>query len=219
MQTNSTGVAKAARTLLRCGVASGLIFLLIFVIQILIHPEFHFTRSEPSLLSIGSLGWIQIANSVIGGLLVIAGGLGMRRVLRLSKGRGWGPFLIEIFGVGQVGLGVFVADPVGSATSMTFHGTMHLIFEGASFGGLMAACFAFVRTFISLGQKPWAIFSAMIGLLFLAAFFSAANASQGATSIPFILNLIFVLSWAWISLFSNQLLGMVSAWETALSLN
>jgi len=70
---------------------------------------------------------------------------------------------------------------------MTFHGTMHLIFGGASFGGLTAACFAFVRTFISLGQKPWAIFSAMIGLLFLAAFFSAANASQRATSIQFFL--------------------------------
>ena len=218
MQTNSTGVVRAVRTLLRCGVASGLIFLLIFVVQILVHPEFHFTRSEPSLLSIGSWGWIQIANSVIGGSLVIAGGLGMRGVLRLSKGRGWGPFLIEIFGVGQVGVGVFVADPVGSATSMTFHGTMHLIFGGASFGGLMAACFAFVRTFISLGQKPWAIFSAMTGLLFLAAFFSAANARQGATSIQFFLNLIFVLAWAWISLISKQLLGIVSAWETSQSL-
>jgi len=102
---------------------------------------------------------------------------------------------------------------------MTFHGTLHLIFGGVSFGGLMAACFVFVRTFTSLGQKPWAIFSAMTGLLFLAAFFSAANASQGATGIQFFLNLIFVLAWAWISLISRQLLGIVSAWETAQSLN
>jgi len=219
MQRNSTGGVRAARALLSCGVASGPIFLLIFVIQILIHPEFHFTRSEPSLLSIGALGWIQIANFVIGGLLVMAGGLGIRRVLRLSKGRFWGPFLLEIFGVGQVGVGVFVADPVRSATSMTFHGTMHLIFGGVSFGGLMAACFVFVRTFNSLGQKPWAIFSAMTGLLFLAAFFSAANASEGARSIQLFLNLIFVLAWAWISLISKQLLGIVSTWETTQSLN
>jgi len=219
MRTNSTGGGRTARTLLSCGVASGPIFLLIFVIQILIHPEFHLTHSEPSLLSIGSFGWIQIANFVIGGLLVIAGGLGMRGVLRLSKGRSWGPLLLEVFGVGQVGVGVFVADPVGSATNMTFHGTLHLIFGGVSFGGLMAACFVFVRTFTSLGQKPWAIFSAMTGLLFLAAFFSAANASQGATGIQFFLNLIFVLAWAWISLISRQLLGIVSAWETAQSLN
>jgi hypothetical protein len=219
MQTNSTDGVRAARTLLSCGVASGPIFLAIFFIQMSVHPEFHFARSEPSLLSIGSLGWMQIANSVIGGLLVIAGALGMRRVLRLSKGRFWGPFLLGMFGVGQVGVGVFVADPVRSATSLTFHGTMHLIFGGVGFGALMAACFVFVRTFISLGQKPWAIFSAMTGLLFLAAFFSAANASQGATSIQFFLNLIFVLAWAWISSISKQLLGIVSAWEITQSFN
>ena len=85
MQTNSTGV-RAAKTLSNCGVASGPIFLLIFIIQTLIHPEFHFTLSEPSLLSIGALGWIQIANFVIGGLLVIAGSLGMRGVRQKRSG-------------------------------------------------------------------------------------------------------------------------------------
>jgi len=217
MQTDSTGGVRAARTLLSCGVAAGPIFLLIFAIQMLAHPEFHFARGEPSLLSIGPLGWIQIADFVIGSLLVIAGALGMRRVLRLSKGRFWGPLLLGIFGVAQVGVGVFIADPVRSTISMTFHGTMHLIFGGVGFGALMSACFVFVRTFTSLGQKPWAIFSAMTGLLFLAAFFSAANTSQRG-SIQFFLNLIFVLAWAWISLISKQLLGIVSAWETSQSL-
>ena len=126
--------------------------------------------------------------------------------LRLGNGRFWGPFLVGIFGVGQVGVGVFVADPVRTATSMTFHGTMHLIFGAVGFGALMAACFVFVRTLTSLGQNPWAIFSAMTGLLFLAGFFSAAQANQGATNIQLFLNLIFVLAWAWISLISKQLL-------------
>lgn len=219
MQTNSSGDARAARTLLSCGVASGPIFLLILVVQILIRPDFHFARSEPSLLSIGPWGWIQIANFVIGGLLVIAGGLGVRRVLRGSKGRFWGPFLLEVFGVGQVGVGAFVADPVRSATSMTLHGTMHLICGGVGFGSLMAACFVFARMFNSLGHKPWVIFSATTGLLFLAAFFSAANAREGATNIQLFLNLIFVLAWAWISLISNRLLGIVSTWEASQSLN
>lgn len=220
MQNKFDGRRRAAgTTLLSCGVAAGPLFLLIFLIQIFIHPEFHLASSEPSLLSIGSLGWIQIANFVIGGLLVVAGALGMRRVLRLSKGRFWGPFLVGVFGVGQVGVGVFVADPVRSATSMTFHGTMHLIFGALGFGALMAACFVFVRTFTALGQNPWAIFSAMTGLLFLAGFFTAAHASQGATNIQLFLNLIFVLAWAWISLISKQLLGIVPARETTQSLN
>src|SRR5262245_18294026 len=104
METDSTGCVTAARTLLSCGVAAGAIFLLIFAIQMLVHPEFHFTRSEPSLLSLGPLGWFQISNFVIGSLLVLAGALGMRRVLRLSKGRFWWPFLLGIFGVAQVGV-------------------------------------------------------------------------------------------------------------------
>lgn len=66
----------ATRALLGCGVAAGPLFLLTLVIQILARPEFRFTRSQPSLLSIGPWGWIQIANSIVGGLLVIAGALG-----------------------------------------------------------------------------------------------------------------------------------------------
>ena len=86
----------ATRALLGCGVAAGLLPLLIFSTQILIRPEFRFTRTEPSLLSLGPLGWIQIANSLLGGLLVIAGALGMRRVLRGSKGGFWGPLFLVI---------------------------------------------------------------------------------------------------------------------------
>ena len=66
----------ATRALLGCGVAAGPLFLMTFLMQILVRPGFRFTRSEPSVLSIGPLGWIQIANSIVGGLLVIAGALG-----------------------------------------------------------------------------------------------------------------------------------------------
>jgi hypothetical protein len=47
----------------------------------MIRPGFDFVRSEPSLLSVGSFGWIQIVKSVIAGLLVIAGAAGILRVL------------------------------------------------------------------------------------------------------------------------------------------
>lgn len=52
-------------TLLRCGLAAGPLFLLIFATQILLRPEFRFTRDEPSLLRIGPLGWIQIGNLML----------------------------------------------------------------------------------------------------------------------------------------------------------
>jgi Protein of unknown function (DUF998) len=105
----------------------------------------------------------------------------------------------------QIGVGVFVTDPIRSPASMTFHGTMHLVFGGAGFTALMAACFVFVRTFASLRQMRWAVFCAITGLLFLAGFLGAANASRNATSILF-LNLIFVFAWVWVSAVQFQLM-------------
>ena len=197
---------RETRTLLSCGVVAGPFFLLIFAIQVFARSEFQFTRSEPSMLSLGPWGWVQIANFVIGGLLIVAGALGMRRVLRTSKGRFWGPLLVGVSGFCQIGVGVFVTDPIRSPTSMTFHGTMHLVFGGTGFTALMAACFVFVRTFASLRQPAWAVFCAITGLLLLAAFFSAANVSQSTRSIQLFLNLIFVLAWVWVSSVSYQLI-------------
>jgi len=107
--------------------------------------------------------------------------MGMRGALRSRKGRFWGPLLLGIFGLGQVGVGIFVVDQVRSPTSITFHGTMHVVCGGVGFVALMAACFVFVRTFVSLRQWLWAISCAVTGLLFLGAFVSAAQQNQGAT--------------------------------------
>jgi uncharacterized integral membrane protein len=202
---------RVTRTLLSCGVVAGPFFLLIFAIQGFARSEFKFSHTEPSMLSLGPWGWVQIANFVIGGLLIVAAATGVRRVLRTRKGRFWGSLLLGVFGVCQIGVGAFVTDPTRTPTSMTFHGTMHLVFGGVGFTALMAACFVFVRTFASLRKTPWAVFCALTGLLFLAAFFSAANASRSTMNIQFFLNLIFVLAWVWVSSVSYRLME----WQTA----
>jgi hypothetical protein len=201
--------ANATRTLLCCGVAAGPLFLLLFAIQIFIRPEYHFTRSEPSLLSLGTRGWIQIANFMLGGLLVVAGALGMRRVLRSRKGGFWGPALLVVFGICEVGVGIFVVDPVRTPATSTLHGTLHIVFGGIGFLALMIACFVFLRTFFSLKQKVWAVFCALSGLLFLASFFSAARASQGGMNVQLFLNLVFVFAWIWLSSMAARILGSV----------
>ncbi|HEV2498924.1 MAG TPA: DUF998 domain-containing protein [Terriglobia bacterium] len=197
----------ATKVLLRCGVAAGPLFLVIFAMQVLVRPEFRFTRSEPSQLSIGPLGWIQIANSVIGGLLIVTGALGMRRALRSNRGRFWGPLLLGVFGIGQVGGGAFVVDPIRSPTSVTFHGTMHIVCGAVGFVALMAACFVFARTFFSRKQRGWAILCTVTGILFLTGFLGAASANQNSTtSIQLFLNLLFLLEWIWVSSISAQIL-------------
>ena len=197
---------RATSSLLTCGIVAGPLFLLIFAIQAFARPEFQFTRSEPSSLSIGPWGWVQIANFAIGGLLVVAGALGLRRLLRATKGGFWGSLLLGVCGICQIGLGLFVTDPIRSPASMTLHGRMHLVFGAIGFTALMFACFVFARTFISLSHNLWAAFSAITGLLFLAAFLSAAKASQSTINIQTFLNLIFVLEWVWISSVVSKLM-------------
>jgi hypothetical protein len=63
------------------------------------------------LLSNGDLGWIQIANSFVIGLLIVAASHGYRRVLFHDVGATWVPRLVAWFGVGAVASGIFVPDP------------------------------------------------------------------------------------------------------------
>ena len=185
--------------LLKCGVAAGPLFLLIFVTQILLRPGFLFTRDEPSLLSIGPLGLIGMGDLILGGLLVIAGARGIRRVLLRSKTGFWGPLLLQVFGICDVGLGIFVIDPARPPAGMTLHGTLHIVFGAIGFLCLMVACFVFMRSFFSQNQKAWTIFCGMVGLMFLAAFLSAARVGQNTSSIQLFLNLIFILEWISVS--------------------
>src|SRR5260370_25885464 len=63
-------------------------------------------------MSNGSLGWIQIANFLVTGAMVIACGIGMRRALTGGRSALWGPLLIGVYGLGLIAAGIFVADPV-----------------------------------------------------------------------------------------------------------
>src|SRR5215813_11948966 len=83
--SSETGI-KLTRALLTCGVIAGPLYIAVGVTQMFIRPGFDIQRHALSLLSNGDLGWIQIANFIVTGLLVIAGALGMRRVLRGSRG-------------------------------------------------------------------------------------------------------------------------------------
>jgi hypothetical protein len=99
---------KETRALLACGVVAGPLFLAVAVLQALTREGFDLSRHPLSLLSLGELGWIQIANFVVAGLLSVAFAVGLRRVLHLGRGGTWGPLLIGTYGVGLIMGGVFV---------------------------------------------------------------------------------------------------------------
>ena len=199
--------AGATRNLLTCGALAGPLYVTLGLLQILFREGFDIRRHALSLMSNGSLGWIQVANFMLSGLLVIAGAVGLRRSLRGSPGGTWGPILLGIYGLGLIAAGAFVADPMdgfppgtppGPPATITRHGTLHFMAGGIGFFALIAGCLVFARGFQVRRQVGWAAFSLATGLLFLAGFMSIASGSKQPWVVPAFTAAV-VLAWAWLS--------------------
>jgi hypothetical protein len=204
---------SVTRSLLGYGVLAGPFYLVVSLAQALTREGFEIDRHSLSLLANGPLGWIQIANLVLSGLMTIAAALGMRRALAARGGGVWGPRLVAGYGVGLVLSGAFVADPMsgfpvgtpdGPPVDPTWHGLGHLIAGGLGFLALVAGCLVFARWFARQGRTGWAGYSAVSGVLFLAAFAGIASGSQSATVVlGFWAGVI--IAWAWLAAVSVHL--------------
>jgi hypothetical protein len=174
---------------LACGVAGPLFFILVFLIEGAIRKDYSALRHTVSSLSFGESGWIQIANFLITGSLVLVFAIGLRRILKRPQGSFWGPFLIGLAGVGLIGAGLFTADPMNGyppgtpliPTQRTAHGLLHDLFGVPVFLGLPVACFVFSRFFSRQGERGWAVYSSLSGIGMLAAF---VLTSMGLNQVP-----------------------------------
>ncbi len=203
------------RALLACGAAAGPLYIITGLLQVLFRPGFDPRRHALSLMSNGELGWIQIANFIVCGALVIAGALGVRRVLHPGRAGTWGPILLGLYGLGLIGAGSFVADPMdgfplgtalGPPSVITQSGVLHFAAGGVGFFALIAACLVFARRFSGSGEREWAGFSAATGVLFLAGFMAIASGKQAAW-VVLAFTAVVVLSWVWLSAVMLKLRG------------
>ncbi|GAA4900980.1 uncharacterized protein DUF998 [Actinomycetospora succinea] len=204
--------AAVTRSLLGYGLVAGPFYVVVGLAQALTRDGFDLTRHELSLLAAGPWGWIQIANLVLTGLMVLAAAVGMAHALRvLGSGPGttWGPRLVGAYGVGMVGAGVFVVDPGngyppgtpdGPATTVSIGSLGHLVFGGLGFLCLVAGALVLARS-----QRPGlAWFSRLTGVLFLVAFASLASGSASpAVVLGFWAALLLV--WVWLAVVSLDL--------------
>src|SRR5579872_6157917 len=77
MPAHTAGSPTATATrLLSCLALAGPVFVAVAMIQILTRPGFDLTRQALSLLTLGSWGWVQSANFIVSGSLILAGGAG-----------------------------------------------------------------------------------------------------------------------------------------------
>lgn len=167
---------RAARTLLTCGVIGAPLFIVVSLLQALTRDGFDAARHPISMLSLGDLGWIQVANFVACGALIAVSAVGLRRALRSGSGGTWGPLLIGLFGLSLMGGGIFLADPglgfppgapEGPPASVSTAGIVHGVAFGIGMLSLISSFFVFARLFARTGDRGWSRYSVITGVVFL----------------------------------------------------
>lgn len=207
---------RTTRLLLWCGAAGAPLFVVVFLLAGATRANYDPWRTYVSQLSIGDQGWVQTANFVVTGLLMVAFAIGTRRALRSGRGATWGPLLLRAFGLGLVVVGLFVTDPalgyppgapVGLTQDLTPTGTVHVAAALFVFGGLAAACVVIGRRFAAdPAWGGWARYSYLTAALVLGFLFAANVAAMSAGAPAGLLQRLSVISgFTWITLVATRL--------------
>jgi len=210
-----------ARLKLAAGVLGPVLFVVVFLIEGATRPGYSPWRHFVSQLSTGDQSWMQIANFMVCGALVLFFVSGLRGALGPGKGITLGSVLLAIFGLGLVVAGIFVTDPAvgyppGSPLHpvQTLHGLIHGLAGLAVFVSLPLACFALARRFAGDPRwRGWVAYSIVTGLLVLASFVvanvtSVLDATGAVPNAPtgLLQRLGIILGWGWIALLALRLL-------------
>jgi hypothetical protein len=203
---------RRTRSLLGYGVLAGPFYVALGLAQALTRDGFDLTRHDLSLLANGRLGWIQIANLVLTGMMTIAASAGISRALRSGRGSTWGPRLLACYGAGLIGAGAFAADPAAGFPpgtpegpgAVSWHGMLHFIMGGLGFLALIAACFVIARRFVADARPGWALWSRLTGVVFLVGFAAIASGSGNPATVLGFWGAVLV-AWAWLSTLSLHL--------------
>lgn len=206
------------RTLLTLGMIAGPLYIIVSLVQALTRKGFDMRHHAFSILTAGNLGWIERLNFCITGALLVAGAIGIRKVLKEGHGGKWTPRLLAVLGVGFAAAGIFPVDPTmgfPSGTPMTnnsvsWHGMLHLLFASLAFIGLIAACFVMARRFAVQKQRSWAIASRVMGVLLVGALAGVCSGSKGSFITP-----IFIVTASmgllWVSIISRSLVDSMKS--------
>lgn len=209
---------RSTERLLQSGMLAGPLYVIAGLAQVLTREGFDVGRHALSQLSNGEFGWVQIANFLVCGALVIAGAIGARRVLHPGRGGTWGPILLGVYGLGLIGAGIFPADPgrgfppgtAAGPAEMTRAGLLHFVFGGIGFYALIAGCLVFARRFAASGRPEWAAYSLFTGIGFFLAFGAIASGSTAPTPmLAFYAAVVWI--WAWHAALHQMLLAEARA--------
>jgi hypothetical protein len=127
------------------GIVGSVAFIAIFTIEGWLRPGYDAQRMFVSELALGPRGFVQILNFVACGFATILFARGMRAEFPAAP---VATRLLDVVGVGLIGAGLFVMDPLGTPLSrLSWHHHLHGVFGAPFFYGAPIACFLFARHF------------------------------------------------------------------------
>lgn len=203
-QDSSAG--NVTRSLLGYLALAGPCYVVVSLAQALTRHGFDLARDEWSLLALGRLGWIQQANLILTGVMIIFGAVGARRAIgRFADAGTWAPRLLAGYGLGLIGAGIFRADaadgfppgtPGGRAAHVSGHAMLHLLFGSLGFACLIAACLVIARGYHRRADRRSAVASGVVGIVFAVGFAGiATGAASEAISLGFTAAVIISSAW------------------------
>ncbi|PRX96632.1 DUF998 domain-containing protein [Allonocardiopsis opalescens] len=182
---------RVTKSLLGYGVLAGPVYVAVSSAQAVLREGFDPARHAWSQLALGEFGWVQVANFVLSGAMVIAFAVGLRRALRSGPAALWAPVLIGVFGLSMVVAGIFPVDagggfPAGvpAPAAMSAGALVHLASGAVGFPCLAAGLWVLARRLGREGFTRLAAASRITGAFFLASFAGMASGALGGAGIP-----------------------------------
>ena len=215
MTTVQTAAATASsrpavtRAALTCGIVAGPLWAVVSLTQAATREGFNLARLPLSVLSNGSLGWLQITNFVLAGLLLLVGSVGLGRAMTGTPGGTWAPRLLAVAGLGNIAAGALRMDPVSgfpvgtpptSATTMSWHSAAHMGAGSITFITLTAACYVLGYHFRRTGHRRLALGSRAAGTVLSLGFgWSMTGGPAGSLTLA----IGFITAMVWIAVVTS----------------
>jgi hypothetical protein len=160
------------------------------------------------VLANGPGGWIQTANFVLTGIMVIAAAVGLRRAL--GPGARAMSLFLAVYGSSMIVAAVFRADPMdgfpagtpnGPPTSITTTGLVHFAAGALGFVSLAVSCLFAARTMSRRGARGLARLSLISGIVILLGFFGGMAIPNSSPVLG--IWIAVVVGWTWLAVMSH----------------
>ncbi|QZH63524.1 DUF998 domain-containing protein [Mycolicibacterium farcinogenes] len=167
---------RLTAVLLGAGVAAGSVITTVSLALAFTRPGFDPARHANSLLALGDCGWVQTANFIGCGLLLMAFGVGIWRATSGVLSGRLAAVCVMLYGLlAGVVVGLNPTDPrfgfppgaaqgYPGADGLSTPAKIHGAAGGLGFLAVTCGCLALARFFAQTGDRVWMVMSAVVGI-------------------------------------------------------